>query len=88
MFTLMLDTIASYSGVLAENYGKTITDNLKDWIEPVLFLIIGFVALTFLFKRQLTQLFQFIVIIFIVGALWYRGDEIIESVGNAIGRWF
>lgn len=88
MFSLIYGFISDHGALIAENYGNTISDELRSWIEPVLFLIIGFVALTFLFKRQLMQLLQFLVIVFIVGALWYQGDNIIENVGKAIGRWF
>ena len=56
--------------------------NARDFIAPIFLLIIGLVALTFLFKRQLMQFFQFFIIAVLVGVLFY-----VPGIVENFARW-
>lgn len=65
-----------------------VIDNIRDFITPIFLLIVGVVAMTFLFKRQTTQLIQFMLIATLVGVLLFS-PEIIATfsgwVSNVLG---
>lgn len=68
--------------------GNRITKDIRGIITPFLFLGVGIAAMTFLFKRQMTQFFQFAAIACLIGAFWYKGDVIIQGIGNFLGGLF
>jgi len=61
--------------------------NIQTWVAPLLFLVIGGIALSFLFKRQMTQFFQFAAIAVLVIVFWYAGEPIIGGIAGKIGDW-
>lgn len=61
--------------------------NIRDFISPIYLLIVGVVALTFLFRRQTTALIQFMVISIIVGVLLFS-PEIVKSIADIIAGLF
>lgn len=61
--------------------------NIRDFITPIFLLIVGVVSLNFLFRRQTTQLIQFIVIATIVGVLLFS-PEIIRNFSTWISDLF
>lgn len=59
--------------------GEGIVREIKEFILPILFLIVGFVAVTFLFKREMTKFFQFAIITMLVGLFLFAGEDIIRG---------
>lgn len=98
---MMLNTFAALVGhivavlqpdvliaAVSENTGKSIAKTARSFIEPLLFLGVGIAALTFLFKRQMTQFFQFAAIAALIGMFWFKGEDIIKAIGNFLGGLF
>jgi hypothetical protein len=46
-------------------------DAIRTFVGPIFIGIIGFLALNFLFRRQLSQFFQFFALAVLVGVLFY-----------------
>lgn len=68
---------------LAEgNASEKIVGALQAYIGPVLLFIIGIVAITFLFQRQIMQFVIFLVIAILVAILFYA-PGIIKSIAKA-----
>ncbi len=61
-----------------------VVQSIREFITPIFLLIVGVVALTFLFRRQTTQLIQFMLIATLVGALLFT-PEIIENFARWVG---
>lgn len=66
----------------------TITTAIRDFVAPIFALILGMVSLSFLFKRQLTQFFQFAVLAVLVGVFFYSGGEIVKNVAAWVSSLF
>lgn len=67
---------------------QSFVDAAKAFIGPIFMLVVGVVALSFLFKRQLTQFFQFFALVILIGILFYV-PGIIESFATwASGLFF
>jgi hypothetical protein len=78
-----VNTLLSATQILADstidsNSGQSIYVNLRNWLSPIVFLIIAGISLTFLFRRQMSQFMQFIAIGVVVGILFWS-PEIIQS---------
>lgn len=69
------------SGISGSAYGEGLAGVVKAFIAPLLMLVIGIIAMTFLFKRQLTQFFQFIAIAVLVGVFFYT------NAAETLARW-
>lgn len=67
--------MSGHTGVITE---------IRNFITPIFLLIVGVVALTFLFKRETTKLIQFMLIATLVGALLFTPD-IIQNFATWIG---
>lgn len=77
------------SQILAVNTstGTKIADTATQFITPILFLVIGAVAITFLFKRQMTQFFQFAAIAVLVAVLFFN-PGIIKNIADWVATIF
>jgi uncharacterized membrane protein YoaK (UPF0700 family) len=64
-----------------------VIENIRDFITPIFLLIVGVVAMTFLFKRQTTQLIQFMLIATLVGMLLFS-PEIISNFSTWVSDVF
>lgn len=64
-----------------------VIENIRDFITPIFLLVVGIVAITFLFRRQTTQLIQFILIATLVGVLLFS-PEIIQSFSTWVADVF
>ena len=62
--------------------GEGLASALRNFVGPILMIVIGIVAITFLFKRQLTQFFQFMALAILVALLFYT-----PGVLPAIAGW-
>lgn len=101
----MLDTIAmvnDFAGsigvvlahtsdlVVAKMNSNGLVNNIRGFLGPILLLIIGIVAITFLFQRQMTQFIIFLVIGVVVAGIFYVPDVIGglgKSFGNSTKSW-
>lgn len=64
--------------------GGDIADTLRELIEPIVLLVMGVVAVTFLFKRQLTQFFQFA---FLGVLVWLFLSGNVQTLLKSLGTW-
>lgn len=71
-----------------ENSGSDIARTLNTFITPLLFLGVGIAAMTFLFKRQMTQFFQFAAIALLIALFWWNGEAILRSVSTWLAGLF
>lgn len=46
-------------------------DTARNFIAPIFMLIVGIIALSFLFRRQLSQFIQFALLVVLIGVLFY-----------------
>lgn len=86
--------LALLNDFIIANAADDIVNALKAYIGPVLLLIIGAVAITFLFRRQISQFLIFIAIAILVAILFYAPDVIVsigqnfvEETGQGGGNW-
>lgn len=67
--------LASASGM---NASEKIAGAVQAYVGPILLLIIGIVAITFLFRRQITQFVIFLVIAIMVAIFFYAPGFIVS----------
>lgn len=81
----LLDLVhaADLGVVLADTSG--LVSKIRDFIAPVLGLILGLIALTFLMRREFMQFMIFIGIALLVFAVFYV-PEFIQSLGKNVGE--
>lgn len=56
--------------------GDSLATGIRNFIGPLLMLTMGIVSMTFLFKRQMTEFFIFLIIAIVVALLFYAPDII------------
>lgn len=66
---------------------ETVVENIRSFITPIFLLVVGIVSITFLFRRQTTQLIQFILIATLVGMLLFS-PEIIATFSGWVANVF
>lgn len=66
----MIDSIVNIVAAGAPDV-NVFVQNARDFIAPIFLLIIGGVALSFLFRRQLMQFLQFFILAVLIGVLFY-----------------
>lgn len=69
--------------VLADTSG--LVSKIRDFIGPILGLILGLIALTFLMRREFMQFMIFLGIALLVFAVFYVPD-FIQSLGKSVGE--
>ena len=79
------------TGLLANPPTPTVTPQnlvteLRNWIAPIVFLVLAGIALSFLVRRQVSQFIQFIAIAVGVMVLFYS-PEIIGSIARLVSGW-
>lgn len=77
--------------VLASPEGPD-TQGLADWLQsifgPLFLVVVGIVAIFFLFTREITRFAQFIVLAVVIAAIFYWPDVLVSiarGVVNALG---
>lgn len=78
----LVDLVGNDLTLLAVN---DLVDKLRDFIAPILLAIISFMAIMFLFKRQMMQLVTFLAFGIIVFLIFYAPDWI-KNLGQGIGK--
>lgn len=71
--------------VIAEVSSNNIVKIIRNFIGPIVLLIVSLLAITFLFRREMTQFIIFIVIGVVVLAIFYVPD-FIANLGKNVGK--
>lgn len=79
--------------ILLANAADDIVTAVQSYVGPIFLLIVGIVALTFLFRREIMQFVIFLVIAIVVAILFYA-PGIVKSIAqqftgevNQGGNW-
>lgn len=80
-----VETLGLVVSAFGSGSGQSIAKAIQDFVAPLLFLGVGIAAMTFLFRRQMSQFAQFAAIAVLIGAFWFAGEDIIKGVGEFIG---
>lgn len=75
--------LALVNDLISANVAEDLTATVKDYIGPILLLIIGAISLTFLFKRQIAQFLTFLAIAIVVAIIFYAPD-VITGIGKEV----
>lgn len=62
---------------------QSLADGIRAFVGPLLMLTMGIVAMTFLFKREMTQFLIFIVIAILVAVIFY-GPDLIKGLAKDV----
>lgn len=72
---------------------ESLVNGIRDFIGPILMLIMGVVAITFLFRREMTQFMIFLFLAIVISIIFYApglisnvAKSVNESTGNG-GEW-
>jgi len=85
--TIILGGGTGGNGGIDSATGANISKLIRDFIGPILLIVIGVVAITFLFKRQLTQFFQFMALAILVALLFYT-PGVLPAIAGWVSRLF
>ena len=80
---MLLDILSNVNSLVLAATGDSLATGIKNFIGPILMLVIRIVAITFLFRREITQFMIFIVIAIVVAILFYAPD-VIANLGRNI----
>lgn len=84
----MLSSLANSTAILlADSSGgsEQLADAVRNFVGPILLLIIGIIAITFLVKREMTQFIIFLVIAIVVALIFYA-PGIISSLAGSVAN--
>ena len=74
--------LALVNDFLLANVSDDIVKTVQAYVGPILLLIIGIVALTFLFKREMMQFVIFIIIAILVSIFFYA-PGVIKTIAQS-----
>lgn len=77
-------TAAAIDPVIAVTTGELV-DQVRNFLGPILLLIVSVLALTFLFKRQVSAFLTFLLFAVVIFAIFYA-PGIVESLGKSFGE--
>lgn len=77
--------IHANSYIVGATTGKGIADGIRAFVGPILMMVMGIVAITFLFKREMTAFIIFLVISIVVAIIFY-GPGLIVSIGQGVNK--
>jgi type IV secretory pathway VirB2 component (pilin) len=73
--------LALINDLVLANASDDIVRTVQAYVGPVLLLIIGIVALTFLFRREMMQFVMFIIIAILVSIFFYA-PGVVKSIAQ------
>lgn len=73
--------------LLAQTSGDTIATTIRNFIAPLVLLAVGIAALSFLFRRQMTEFLQFACLAVGVAVFFYV-PGVVEKVATTIAAAF
>lgn len=74
--------LALINELLLANVSENIVRTVQAYVGPIFLLIIGIVAITFLFQRQIMQFTIFVIIAILVSILFYA-PGVIKAIAQA-----
>ena len=74
--------LALINDLLLANVSDDIVKTVQAYVGPIFLLLIGIVALTFLFKREIMQFVIFIIIAILV-AIFFYAPGVVKSIAQA-----
>lgn len=74
--------LALFNNILVANTAEDITQTIQAYVGPFLLLVIGIVAFTFLFQRQIMQFVLFLIIAIVVAILFYA-PGVVKSIAQS-----
>jgi hypothetical protein len=85
----MFDTLNSVSPIIADS--AQMAQAIRDFVGPILLVVVGIIAIPFLVRREMTQFIIFVVIAVAVFVLFYA-PGIIEGLAKGVatqagGEW-
>lgn len=81
LFSLL---VADPTGLLLlQDSSEELVEFLRDWIAPVFLLLVGLVALTFLWRRQMTEFLQFFALAIGIAVFFYF-PQFLETIAEAV----
>lgn len=63
--------------------GDSLAKGIRNFVGPILLLVMGIVAITFLFRREMTQFVIFLVIAIVVAIIFYAPD-VIKNIAKGV----
>jgi hypothetical protein len=80
----MLETLVT--AFVVANAAEALAATIQAYVGPILLLIIGLVALPFLFRRQLMAFGTFVLIAILVAIFFYYPGIILSIAGQFVGE--
>lgn len=80
-----MDTLINIQSFIMAASGADIADGIRNFVGPILMLVMGIVSITFLFRREMTQFIIFLVIAIVVAIIFYA-PSIIENIGKDVSK--
>lgn len=88
-----MELLFSVNDFIVGATGNSLADGIRNFIGPILLLVMGIVAITFLFRREMTQFLIFLVISIVVAIIFYAPD-VIKNIARGVekgtgtgGKW-
>lgn len=82
---MLLDTLLNVNNFILAASGESLANGVRNFVGPILMLVMGIVAITFLFRREMTQFIIFIVIAIVVAIIFYAPD-VISNIGQDVSK--
>lgn len=83
---MLMDTLLNVNNlILAAASATSLAEGVRNFVGPILMLVMGIVAITFLFRREMTQFIIFIVIAIVVAIIFYSPD-VISNLGQDVSK--
>lgn len=71
--------------ILGAANGNSLANGIRNFLGPILMLIMGIVAITFLFRREMTQFVIFLVIAIVVAIIFYA-PNVIKNIAQGVEK--
>jgi hypothetical protein len=79
----MFDILANVDPFIIAATSEQLAGSIRDFVGPILLVVIGIIAIPFLVRREMTQFIIFVVIAVAVFILFYA-PGIIESLAKGV----
>lgn len=80
-----MDTFLLVQNFIVAATGAELAQGIRDFVGPILMLVMGIVAITFLFRREMTQFIIFLVIAVVVAIIFYSPD-LVQNIGKDVDK--
>ena len=83
-----MDLLLNLNNYIIAAGSESLVNGIRDFIGPILMLIMGIVAITFLFRREMTQFMVFLGICIVCSIIFYAPgliSNIAKNVNESTG---